>query len=202
VPMFEAMVDFNLLEHFWGRAFDPPLGEPGYTRIFTPERRPFRTRDGHVCVTATTDPQWARLFEAIGRPELARDPRFEKMAQRTFHFAAAFEILAEALLAKTTAEWLAIFRQADLPSGAANTLDDLFDSEYLGEVGQFHRYEHPSEGRLVTGNPPVRYSRTPSGFRRPPPTLGEHTREVLGEAGIAEETIRSIEAQQRPRRPA
>jgi crotonobetainyl-CoA:carnitine CoA-transferase CaiB-like acyl-CoA transferase len=202
VPMFEAMVDFNLLEHFWGRAFDPPLGEPGYTRIFTPERRPFRTRDGHVCVTATTDPQWARLFEAIGRPELARDPRFEKMAQRTFHFAAAFEILAEALLAKTTAEWLAIFRQADLPSGAANTLEDLFDSDYLGEVGQFHRYEHPSEGRLVTGNPPVRYSRTPSGFRRPPPTLGEHTREVLGEAGFPEETIRSIEAQQRPRRPA
>lgn len=194
VPMFESMVDFNLLEHFWGRAFDPPLGDPGYSRILTPERRPFRTKDGYVCVTATTDPQWARLFVAIGRPELARDPRFEKMAQRTFHFAAAFEILAEVMLEKTTAEWVAIFKEADLPNGPANTLEDLFDSKYLKGAGQFRHYEHPTEGRLVTGNPPVHYSRTPSSFRRPPPTLGEHTREVLTETGITEDTIREIEA--------
>ena len=195
VPMFEAMVEFNLLEHFWGRAFEPPLGEPGYARIFTPERRPFQTRDGFVCVTATTDQQWERLFGAIGRPDLALDPRFAKMAQRTFHFDKAYVHLSEAMLTRTTAEWVEVFDALDLPNGPANSLDDLFDSPYLNETGFFEHYEHPSEGRLLTTNPSVSYSRTPSGLQRPPPRLGEHTREIMEQAGFSEPEIVAVEAQ-------
>jgi crotonobetainyl-CoA:carnitine CoA-transferase CaiB-like acyl-CoA transferase len=199
VPMFETMVEFNLLEHFWGRTFDPPMGTPGYARIFTPERRPFRTRDGFICVTATTDKQWERLFAAIGRPELAQDERFAKMAQRTFHFDKAYVYLEEAMLTRTTAQWIAIFNAVDLPNGPANSLDDLFDSPYLNEGGFFNHYEHPSEGRLVAANPAVTYSRTPAAMHRPPPRLGEHTREVLEQAGFSPEEIAAVEAQQRPR---
>jgi crotonobetainyl-CoA:carnitine CoA-transferase CaiB-like acyl-CoA transferase len=151
VPMFETMVEFNLLEHFWGRAFEPPLAPPGYQRIFNPERRPFRTQDGHICVTATTDAQWARLFGAIGKPELAQDERFAKMAQRSFHFQAAYVHLGEAMERKTTAEWMKIFDEVDLPNGPANTLDDLFEDADLRHGEFFHHYEHPSEGALVTG---------------------------------------------------
>lgn len=194
VPMFEAMVEFNLLEHFWGRAFVPPLGEPGYPRILTPERRPFQTKDGFICVAATTDQQWERLFVVIGRPDLAADPRFAKMAQRTFHFAKAFQYLSEAMLARTTAEWIDAFKAADLPHGPVNQLDDLFDSPYLHETGFFEEYDHPSEGRLVATNPAVSFSRTPSALRRPPPRLGEHTREIMEQAGFCEREIAAVEA--------
>ena len=200
VPMFEAMVEFNLLEHFWGRAFEPPLGPPGYARIFTPERRPFQTSDGFICVTATTDRQWERLFTAIGRPELAQDPRFAKMAQRTFHFDQAYVYLNEALLTRTTAQWIAIFNEVDLPNGPANSLDDLFESSYLNQGGFFHHYDHPSEGRLVTANPAVSYSRTPAGLHRPPPRLGEHTREIMEQAGFSEAEIVAVQAHQPARK--
>jgi crotonobetainyl-CoA:carnitine CoA-transferase CaiB-like acyl-CoA transferase len=195
VPMLETMVDFNVMEHYWGHAFEPPLAPPGYTRIFTPERKPFRTKDGHVCVTATTDAQWARLFAAVDRPELAKDPRFEKMAQRSFHFAAAFAELEQALLARTTAEWVSIFNEADLPNGPAPTLDELFADPYLKAGGLFRRYEHPSEGTLVTSDSPVKYSRTPAAMRRPPPRLGEHTAEVLRELGFDEAVVQRLAGQ-------
>jgi crotonobetainyl-CoA:carnitine CoA-transferase CaiB-like acyl-CoA transferase len=197
VPMFETMVEFNLLEHFWGRAFEPPLAPPGYQRIFNAERKPFKTQDGYVCVTATTDAQWARLFGAIGKPELAQDERFARMAQRTFHFQAAYVHLSEGLLARTTAEWVKIFDALDLPNGPANTLEDLFEDDYLKQGDFFRHYEHPSEGALVTSNPAVQYSRTPAGIHRPPPRLGEHTGEVLREAGFAKADIQAIEAHKR-----
>ena len=198
VPMLETMVDFNLLEHFWGRAFDPPLGEAGYSRLFTPARRPFRTADGHLCVTATTDRQWKRLYQAIGRDDMAADPRFTDMAQRSFHFAEVFARMEEALQRKTTAEWMVIFEQHDLPHGPAPGLDELFDSPDLHEGGVFMRYEHPSEGMLVSGRPQVRYSRTPASWRKPPPRLGEHTQEVLTELGLDEAQITSITGTARP----
>jgi len=194
VPMLETMIDFNLLEHQWGHAFDPPLGEPGYSRLFSQQRRPFRTKDGHICVTATTDSQWARLFHAIGRPELAKDERFEKMAQRSFNFVAVFAELEMALAQRSTAEWVAIFDQADLPNGPAPSLEELYASDYLKDAGFFQRYEHPSEGTLVASEPPVSYSRTPTRFRRPPPRLGEHTSELLKELGFDEAFIQNMTA--------
>ena len=198
VPMLETMVDFNMLEHFWGRAFDPPLGDPGYSRLFTPSRRPFRTADGHLCVTATTDEQWARLFKAIGRADMAADPRYSKMEQRSFHFTEVFAQLEEALARKTSAQWMLTFDEHDLPNGPAPDLDELFDSPYLKEGGVFRRYEHPSEGTLISGQPQVRYSRTPARMRRPPPRLGEHTREVLQALGLDEATMAQIESQTKP----
>lgn len=128
-----------------------------------------------------------------------RDPRFAKMAQRTFHFEQAFQYLNEAMVERTTAEWIAAFNAVDLPNGPVNGLDDLFDSTYLRETGFFKEYDHPSEGRLLAANPSVSFSRTPSRVCRPPPRLGEHTREVMAEAGFLEQEISTVEAHQVPR---
>jgi crotonobetainyl-CoA:carnitine CoA-transferase CaiB-like acyl-CoA transferase len=182
VPMFETMVSFNLVEHLWGGVFDPPMHGLGYSRIFVPERRPFQTKDGFICVTATTDQQWRRLFLSVGHPELADDERFATMAKRTFHFAEAYQYLRTAMLERPTTEWKAIFDLADLPNGPANSLDDLLADPHLNQSGFFQTYEHPTEGSLRATAVPVIYSRSPGGLSRPPPRLGEHTKELLVEA--------------------
>ncbi len=73
--MLETMISFNLAEHLWGAVLDDPSLGLGYGRMFTPYRRPFPTSDGHLCLMANSDDQWQRLLVALGRPDLAEDPR-------------------------------------------------------------------------------------------------------------------------------
>ena len=105
VPMMDAMVGFNLIEHLWGATVDKPELGLGYSRVFSPHRRPYPTQDGHICVMAVMDGQWLRLFDAIERPELGRDPRFANAELRTKHIDELYGALAEAVATKTTAEW-------------------------------------------------------------------------------------------------
>lgn len=85
VPMMDAMVNFNLIEHLCGATLDRPDLGMGYSRVFSPHHRPYPTQDGHICVMAAMDNQWLRLFDAIGRPELRDDPRFATAELRTDH---------------------------------------------------------------------------------------------------------------------
>src|SRR6202035_796533 len=98
LPMFEALAQFVLSDHFGGRAFDPPLGPPGYSRLLAPDRRPYATRDGHICILVYTDRQWEAFFRLIGKDEqFHSDPRFTTAAARARHFAEAYTLLAEVL---------------------------------------------------------------------------------------------------------
>ena len=76
IPMFESMVGFNLVEHYYGQHFEPPLSAPGYPRVLAPWRRPYRTADGAVAMMPYTNLHWQRFFTEVGAPELARDARF------------------------------------------------------------------------------------------------------------------------------
>ena len=190
VPMFETILAFNYLEHLWGAAFDPPLGEGvGYVRLLTKHRRPYKTKDGYICVLAVNDEQWRRILPAIGRRDLVEDPRFATTAGRVCHYDELYGIVAEQLRSRTTAEWHEILEREDIPNGAMRSLQDLLDDDYLRETGFFLRYEHPSEGPVRTPVPPMHFSATPAGVHRPPPLLGEHNRAVLGELGYTEAEI-------------
>ncbi|HXC39456.1 MAG TPA: CoA transferase [Burkholderiales bacterium] len=192
VPMMETSVAFLLHEHLFNSAFDPPLGPPGYPRMFTPHRRPYATRDGYISVVAINDEQWKRLLPALGKPELVADPRFATIDQRTVHINTLYGVVAEQLKTRTTGEWQRIFDAADLPNSPVRKIEDLPDDPYLKSTGFFRHFDTATEGRLVTTDIPVQFSETPGALRYPPPRLGEHGEEILREAGFNSEEIDAL----------
>jgi crotonobetainyl-CoA:carnitine CoA-transferase CaiB-like acyl-CoA transferase len=189
VPMLETMMSFNLIEHLWSGVFDEPMGELGYDRALMSYRRPYATKDGHVCLMATSDAQWRGLFTACDRPELANDPRYSTLPERSKRFAELYQLIAQAMAKRTTAEWRKRLDAADVPNGVAKMLADLPSDPYLVETGFFHRYRHPQAGPMVTTSIPVHFSKTPGAIRSPPPTLGEHTHDVLAAMGYGDAEI-------------
>jgi crotonobetainyl-CoA:carnitine CoA-transferase CaiB-like acyl-CoA transferase len=198
VPMLETMLNFLLVEHLWGATIRQPELGLGYPRMLTPHRRPFATRDGHICVICVSDEQWRRVFGAIGRPALIDDPRFASVTARAENVDALYGVLTEAMRARRTAEWLAILTPLDIPCGPAADLPDLLESAYLRAAGFFEAREHPIEGEVTVTAVPAAFSDTPGSVSRLWPALGEHTAEVLGEAGLSEAEIRAVEEEGRP----
>ncbi|AIT25600.1 CaiB/BaiF CoA transferase family protein [Bordetella holmesii] len=166
VPMFETMVSFTLVEHMSGHTFVPARGPMGYSRVLSPQRRPYRTRDGYLALLPYTDAQWGRFFALAQRPDLAADPRYTDAATRARHFDALYQDLADIVASRDTAQWLALLANADIPHSRVNSPEALFDDPHLRATGFFEQVEHPTEGRLVTTAVPVRFSRTPGGLRR------------------------------------
>jgi crotonobetainyl-CoA:carnitine CoA-transferase CaiB-like acyl-CoA transferase len=192
VPMFESLLQLVLGEHLGGHTFEPPQGEAGYARMLASGRRPYETRDGWICVLVYNDKQWRAFFALIGRPELAHDPRFATQEARSRHYEAAYALVAEEMRKRSTAEWLAALEAADIPVERMNSLADILADPHLAAIGYFGTVEHPSEGRLRTLAVPSEWSESAPGYRRHAPRLGEHTREVLAEAGYDEAAIERL----------
>jgi len=189
VPMFEHLLQMILGDHLGGYTFEPQHGEPGYHRILAPDRRPYQTKDGYVCALIYNDKQWKAFFDIIGQQEKFKDPRFSTQEVRSKHYAEAYAFVAEEMRRKTTAEWVAALERADIPVQRMNSLDDIVADPHLAAIGYLGTVEHPTEGRIKTLAVPSEWSESAPEYRRHAPRLGEHTREVLREAGLAEEKI-------------
>ena len=193
IPMFEMMTSFVLGDHLQGHTFDPPIGPMGYARMLNPDRRPCRTSDGFVCAMIYTDRHWRSFFSALGQlDQFERDPRYKNISTRTEHIADLYRELAELLLTRTTAEWLALFERADVPAMPLNTPDSLVADAHLRATGFFSFADHPSEGRLRHMAYPSTWSDTQPAATRHVPRLGEHSAEVLREIGYSDDKIAAL----------
>jgi crotonobetainyl-CoA:carnitine CoA-transferase CaiB-like acyl-CoA transferase len=196
VPMYETMAGFVLTEHMAQRTFGPD-GEMGDPRIMDEFYRPAKTADGWICVSPNTDAQAFGFFEAIGQPDLKDDPRFRSVAARLRNVRAYFSLRSEALATRTTAEWLALLREKNVPAMQVNSLDALFTDPHLRAVGLVETQAHHSEGEVLALRPTTLFSDGAAPMRDAP-RLGEDGPDILAELGYSDAEIAAFQRAERP----
>jgi len=195
VPMFETLTQYVLGEHMSGASYDPPMGPTGYARLLVKERRPYRTRDGYLCVLIYTDRHWEKFLELTGQAELfKKDPRFANIGARSMHINDLYAMVAQAISTDTSQNWMDRLNEADIPCMFMHDVDSLLKDPHLLAVGMLQYVEHPSEGRMLEIGVPFSFSGTPGlSVQKPAPQLGQHSVQVLSEAGL---DLKAIEALQ------
>ena len=141
----------------------------------------FRARDRWFALAAANERQWAILCEVIDQPHLCDDPRFADNNARVAHRQALRDILDAAFLSRDAEEWLGEFRRAGLPCGPINTIPEVFAHPQADARGLIADIDHSSAGTVQFPGFPYKLSQTPATVRLPPPTLGQHTEEILVE---------------------
>lgn len=191
IPMFETLVGFNMVEHLYGATFQPPQGGTGYPRPLAKTRGPYRTRDGLISMMPYTDRHWIDFFRQFPERKLDQDPRFRDIAARTRHIAELYQLLADVLPERSSAEWLALCEELEIPAGPVLGLDAVLDDPHLAATGFFETRHDPGIGDFRLAGSPVRFD----GERPPaatPPRQGEHSRAILAEAGYTPGAIDAL----------
>ena len=194
VPMFEAMAQFILGDHMAGLTFEPPIGKPGYARLLTPHRKPYATSDGMLCALIYNDKHWKSFFEAIGESDgLGHDPRFATHSARAANIDEVYAQVGRIMRTRTTAQWRALLDAADVPNMPMNSPQDLLVNPQLRATGFVSDTVHPTEGPMHALAHPTKWSATPPARSfSPAPRLGEHTRQLLEEAGYTPASINAL----------
>jgi crotonobetainyl-CoA:carnitine CoA-transferase CaiB-like acyl-CoA transferase len=181
VSMFETMASFMLVEHANGAMFDPPLGPAVYPRTVAPNRRPYPTKDGHIAALIYNDKHWNAFVNAV-RPAWATEV-YATLEMRANDIDTVYGLVAQTLLERTTDEWMALFRELEIPAAPINTPDALFDHPHLNAVGLFETVD-TQYGPMRMPGVPTWFSRTPGRIAGPTRELGADTVEVLRELGL------------------
>ncbi len=195
VPMLETMASFVLAEHLGGLSFDPQEGPAGYARLLTGGRKPAATRDGFIAMLPYTGDHWEAFFTIAGREDLIARYELHDRQRRNQHVRALYGHLGEISRGKTTAEWMAICDRLDVPATPIYSLDELPEHPHLKAVDFLQTAEMPGQGTIRYVRPPTRFMGSPAQVRSFAPLLGEHSAEILAEAGFSAAEIDALTAE-------
>lgn len=192
VPMLETMTAFVLAEHMGGMTFRPAPAPAGYARLLQGGRKPVRTSNGWLSLLPYTPRHWQAFFKAAGREDIGQRFALESRKDLNENIRLLYQYLGEVVATRSTEDWLALCEELDIPATRLYALDQLPDHPHLQAVGLFQETVHPTEGAIRELRPTTRFFGTPTSIRRPAPVLGQHTREVLLEAGLREEEVSQL----------
>ena len=190
--LFEA----GFIHTYWQSAIALATGvSPGPMGSAHPLSAPYQaieTADGWITIGGANQNNWSRLVTLLEAPELAEDPRFARNDIRLANREALADELTVHFRKRTSAEWLAVLEEAGIPAGPILHMTEVHADPQILARGMVTEVEHAKAGRVKTIGPPVKLSATPPNLRRGAPLLGEHTREVLAEAGYDSAAIEAL----------
>ena len=187
-----GMMDFQVARYLVEGKVPPQAGND---HPYATPMGVYATRDGHINLGVGAEGHWRSFCGAIGRPELATDPRYDNMEKR---FAARPELrvlLEEIMSTQDSAYWLDACEKASVPAGPIYAVDAVFDDPQVQHLGIAQPVSHPAIGDIRVVGQPVSLSRTPSSIATPTPDAGDHNLEILTELGFDEAAIASLKAE-------
>jgi formyl-CoA transferase len=190
--LFEGALALSIWEsaELWATGRVP--GKLGSAHRLTAPYQALRTADGHITVGGNTQKLFERLCAVLGRSDLADDPRFATNDDRMANVAALAQALEAALASRGTDDWVAALVEAGVPCGPIHDYAEVFADPHTRAREMEVAIEHPVEGTIRALGIPVKLSDTPGAIRRPAPLLGQHSEEVLREAGFADDEIGAL----------
>ena len=156
------------------------MGPQGNAHVAIVPYQAFRAADGYVVVGAANDSMFTRLCDVLGLPELAHDRRFTTNADRVAHRKELEKLIGDRLVQSTVAEWVDKISYAGVAVAPVNSIKDVFSDPQVVASGHVASFDHTTLGEINLVGSPIHMSRTPVTHQGAPPTLGEHTKEVLG----------------------
>ena len=144
---------------------------------------------GFIALAVGNDGQFVKFCDVIGKPEWARDDNFASNAARVRNESTLTPLLRSIFAAKDTSEWMKLLEAAGVPSGPINTIPDVFNEPQVVDRQMKIELDHPvpASGKVPLVASPMRFRESPLSFKQSPPTLGQHTEEILRELGLQEE---------------
>ncbi len=192
ISMFEGMVSYVLLEHQYGQIFFPNRGKTGYPRLLSKNRRPYKTKNGYICILPYTDKQWLNFFEIVKKKKFINDKRFSDIKARSKDINLLYKLIKESVREKTNEQLCKVLKKNDIPHGVVNTLENLQKDKHLKKVNFFRKIVHPSEGSLVLPDTGIKINSKSLPIRKHQPSLGENSKEILEEIGYNSAEIKKI----------
>jgi crotonobetainyl-CoA:carnitine CoA-transferase CaiB-like acyl-CoA transferase len=181
VPMLETFTGFIQAEHIWGKTYPDVPGKFGHPTTITPHRKPYQTKDGYIVVLPASREGSVKFLELGGIPDAYESARFLSAPDGKARVNVYYDMMREAALTHTTQEWMDLCDTHHIPAMRANEMTTLFEDPHFKAVGFFEERQIASEGRYLAMKPGLTFSKSPCSIRLDPPTIGEHTDEVLGE---------------------